>query len=318
MKNITTLISSLLLFAATLTAQQDRAFTNYMFNQSIINPAFTGSESCVHATLLTRQQWLGFEDFEGNKIHPQNYLMNLETPLFSINSGLGVIVQYDNLPLNQNLNIRLNYAYHKKINDSHALSGGLSFDLSRRTLNFDDFVYFDPGDPLLASSGKQSGSMFDLGLGMQYVFKENLFAGVSIYNVLGSKTEVGSVELNQQMLFNLMAGYEFKILDRFRNKLDLVAGALYSGTKSSNFIEVHAILKYNDFIYGGLTYKTPNEIGVLAGLKWNNLSVGAAYDLGIKELSNKLSYGSPEVYVSYCFPIKPKVKMKGFYNVRLL
>lgn len=318
MKKIFVLLTSIFLFASALYAQQNRVLTNYMFNQSIVNPAFTGSQDCVNATMLTRQQWIGFKDFEGNNANPQNYLLNIEAPLFSINSGLGLMVQYDNLPLNQNLNFRLNYAYHKKINDLHTLSGGIAFDLFQKTFDFDDFIYFDPGDPLLASRGKQSGSMFDLGIGIHYVYKENLYTGIAVYNLIESKTEVGSAEFGKQTFFNLTAGYEFNLMDRFRNKLDLVTGALYSATSTSDFIELHTIIKYNDFIYGGLSYKTTYEFGLLIGLNWNNFSVGAAYDLGLKEISKKLSYGSPEIYISYCYKIKPKLKMIGFYNVRYL
>lgn len=318
MKKIILLLAALTFYFGALYAQQDRVVTNYMFNKSFVNPAATGIKNCVNTTLLARQQWMGFKDFEGNSNHPQNYLMNIEAPIFKLNSGLGLMVRYDKLLLNQNLNFKINYAYHKQFNELHQLSGGVSLEFLQKSLDFNDFTYFDPGDPLLASTTKKSGFIFDFGLGMHYTYKNNLYAGIAMNKITGAKTEIGSVEYKLQPNFNLMAGYDFKLLDKFKNNLVLTTGALYTSSVSSNFLEIHALLKYNHFIYGGLSYKTPDEMSVLFGLSWNNFTLGASYDLGINEIKDKISSGSPEIFVSYCLPIKPKAVMRGYYNARYL
>ena len=318
MKKIFLLLAVLSFYVGAVYAQQERIVTNYIFNKSFVNPAATGIKDCVSASLLTRQQWLGFKDFEGESTHPQSYLMNIETPVFSLNSGLGVMVRYDKLPLNQNLNLKVNYAYHKKFKEVHQLSGGVSLDLLQKRLDFGSYTYFDEGDPLLALTTPESGLLLDFGLGAFYSYKENLYAGIAYNRLTAAKTEIGLVEYDLQPNFNLMAGYEFKLLDGFRTNLKLMTGALFASSASSNFLEVHALLKYNEFIYGGLSYKTADEMSLLFGLFWNNFTFGASYDLGMSEMKDKLSSGSPEVFVSYCYPIKPKIKLRGYYNVRYL
>lgn len=41
-------------------AQFDYMFTQYMFNETFINPAYAGSKESMNATLLHRQQWMNF------------------------------------------------------------------------------------------------------------------------------------------------------------------------------------------------------------------------------------------------------------------
>ena len=59
--NISTIITSILLFAVNnANAQFDYMFTQYMFNETFINPGYAGSKEAMSATLLHRQQWVSF------------------------------------------------------------------------------------------------------------------------------------------------------------------------------------------------------------------------------------------------------------------
>ena len=50
----------IILFAASGKAQFDYLFTQYMFNETFINPAYVGSKEAMSATLAHRQQWVNF------------------------------------------------------------------------------------------------------------------------------------------------------------------------------------------------------------------------------------------------------------------
>ena len=47
--------------SVSLFAQQEPLFTQYYVNDMAINPAISGSKTYNSLTMLTRQQWLGFE-----------------------------------------------------------------------------------------------------------------------------------------------------------------------------------------------------------------------------------------------------------------
>ena len=50
----------LFLLANNLFAQHSNQYSQYMFNELAINPAFAGSNGALSATLLHRNQWTGF------------------------------------------------------------------------------------------------------------------------------------------------------------------------------------------------------------------------------------------------------------------
>jgi len=59
MKNLNKIIVAIaLIFTITnAKAQYDQLFTQYMFNETFINPAYVGSKEMMMATLVHRQQW---------------------------------------------------------------------------------------------------------------------------------------------------------------------------------------------------------------------------------------------------------------------
>ena len=59
-----TLLSCLFITAVSVEktmAQQDPKYSQYMFNQMAINPAYAGSKEALSATAFIRSQWTGIE-----------------------------------------------------------------------------------------------------------------------------------------------------------------------------------------------------------------------------------------------------------------
>ena len=56
-------------------AQFDYMFTQYMFNETFINPAYAGSKEAMSASILHRQQWVSFSG------RPVTTSFNLHGPL---------------------------------------------------------------------------------------------------------------------------------------------------------------------------------------------------------------------------------------------
>ncbi|WP_410879238.1 type IX secretion system membrane protein PorP/SprF, partial [Myroides sp. DW712] len=57
-------------------AQQNPQYTQYMYNMSVVNPAYAGSKDAVSMGALYRKQWAGFDGAP-------------ETGTFFINSRVG-------------------------------------------------------------------------------------------------------------------------------------------------------------------------------------------------------------------------------------
>ena len=92
-------------------SQQDPQFSQNMFNHMAVNPGFAGSQGLVNATMMNRQQWIGFE---GN---PQTTMVSINAPInpFGIRSGVGFLFMDDRLGFEKNTTLMASYAYRMEI-----------------------------------------------------------------------------------------------------------------------------------------------------------------------------------------------------------
>ena len=64
-----------ILFSSRLKAQQATQFSQYMYNNLGINPAYAGNRGALSVFGMHRSQWVGFEDA------PVSYLFSAHTPI---------------------------------------------------------------------------------------------------------------------------------------------------------------------------------------------------------------------------------------------
>ena len=64
-------------------AQQDYQLTHYMFDNLSFNPGYAGMNNNICGTMITREQWTGFQ---GN---PSTKLLNVHSPVEMLRGGLG-------------------------------------------------------------------------------------------------------------------------------------------------------------------------------------------------------------------------------------
>src|SRR4051812_12794491 len=72
-------------------AQQDAMFSQYMFNQLAINPAYAGSRNVLAATAIYRNQWVGIEGA------PKTGTFTVDAPFARERVGLGAQIITDKL-----------------------------------------------------------------------------------------------------------------------------------------------------------------------------------------------------------------------------
>ena len=111
-------------------AQQDPQFSQNMFNLMAVNPGYAGSQGLLSATLINRQQWMGFE---GN---PKTTLGSVHAPIkpFGISSGVGLVFMDDRLGFEKNMTIMGNYAYRLDLGPG-TLGIGINLGLLSKSLN---------------------------------------------------------------------------------------------------------------------------------------------------------------------------------------
>jgi type IX secretion system PorP/SprF family membrane protein len=107
-----------LLFATISFAQQDAQYTQYMYNTSVINPAYAGSRETLSIFGLHRTQWVGLEGA------PSTNNFSINSPI-GRNVGLGLTVVNDKIgPADEN-NFAVDFSYGFNISENYKLSFGI-------------------------------------------------------------------------------------------------------------------------------------------------------------------------------------------------
>lgn len=298
MKNfrILFLLTSLLVGATSVYAQQDKLLTHFIFDKMSLNPGATGVEiDGVCGTSVYRNQW--------DKVvgAPNSTIFNVEANMKRFYpGGLGVSFFYDAIGFNRQNSLLLNYAYQLVNENGNKLSAGLGLGI----LNFGMTPTWVPPTTSLDNSLPTgfSGTGLDLNLGVYYKSNLGFYAGISAthLNALQLKNKLSSTAQAYQVdrHYYLMGGYKRAIGANAVDVQMLVRSVLY---KTS--IDLNARFLYRNFGYVGLTYRTSDAISIMLGYNVSrSLSVGYSYDVTLNKLSG-ISRGSHEILLKYCRPI---------------
>jgi type IX secretion system PorP/SprF family membrane protein len=287
-------------------AQFDAMFTQYMFNETFINPAYTGSKEAMSATMLHRQQWVSFPG------RPVTTTFALHGPLFDNKMGLGLSVLSEKIGvLNRNL-IYGSYAYRLKIHDGGNLALGLMGGIDNQVNKFSTVKLSDeagaPQDRQFASnSPNMTASNFGTGI---YYNTKSFFAGVSVPRLLnnemilsynGARTvKITSLEPSK-FTYYITLGNVFRVTDA----LQLKGTAMFKAvTNAPMQMDLTATAFINQMIWAGLGYRTNSSMSAILGIQANKqLFVCYSYDYGINKIQ-KYSLGSHEIAVNYLFSFK--------------
>lgn len=302
----------------TITTTGQVQLTQYFLDASYYNPAVAGSNDAICTNVFARQQWLGLEDPQANAVSPFSVVYNVHAPVYSLKSGIGAVIIYDKLGFEKNLGVKLNYAYRLSFNDEkNKLGIGIGFSLLNKTISFDKLILEEPGDPLLKIDQQESGLFTDLDFGLFYQQGRKLYIGLSGINLLGSTKGIGNISYSQSRNFYFTSCYRIALLDSRRESLYFVPSILIKSNLDNAQIDLNGIVEYNNLYWGGFSWRYQDAVAVMAGLNHKGFRFGASYDLTTGSLADASS-GSIEVFLGYCHPITPKVKLNSLYNTRYL
>jgi type IX secretion system PorP/SprF family membrane protein len=281
-----------------LSAQQLSMFSQYYWNDFVINPAFTGIKNTPRVQLGYRNQWSGFNGA------PKTYTLGGHTSLKNTNMGVGGMIFSDDQggAIQQN-GVMLNYSYNLKLDKESGISFGIAGILNQYGYNGSNIQNINP-DATLQANVRQL--VPDLNFGMVYHLKNKLYIGLASSQLIQSrlkKLNQFSTSENQLIRhFNLSASY----LTKINSTLTVEPYAMLRTTfiKAPQF-ELGAKVTYNEFVFGGLSYRNRESVIGLIGLNYKNFVLAYSYDLTLTSIRN-YSSGSHEVLFAYQFNNKSK------------
>lgn len=288
------------------TAQQDPQFTQYMYNQKIINPAYaTGNQEEINLGVLYRSQWVGIEGAPKTASFFVHYPVSdrVELGLSFTNDDIGNVVTENN--------IYADFAYILPVSETAKLSLGLKAGVTLFDANFDGFNLQSGGtDTDVAFNDNVNQSFPNVGVGAFY-YTDKFYAGFSAPNLLTTthlenENGIQSTGVQDVHLF-LTSGYVVDI----NEDLKLKPAFMLKGVKGSPLtLDLTANILFNEKFEAGLAYRFGDAISGLVNYRVApNLRVGYAYDYTVNNLGN-YNTGSHEIML--LFNIISKPWSKGF------
>ncbi len=270
-----------------VSAQQQVAFTQYMFNGMAINPGYIGSHGALSASALSRWQWAGVEGA------PRTQTVAVHSPVPTRNIGLGLQLTRDEIAATKMTSFMLGYSYQVVMGHgilSMGLQGGMQnyrTDLSSLyTINADQ-----------SFSQDQSGMKPNFGAGAFY-YNPVFYLGVSAPTLFNNSVEAGGEEIfTQARHYFLTTGAVFAVSEQVKLKPNVLVKAVEGAPMS---VDYNLNVFFYDILSLGVSIRPPESINFLMEMKVNQkFTIGYAYDHIIDANLGNMSASSHEILLNY-------------------
>lgn len=273
--------------------QQLPQYTQYMFNDFVINPAIAGVHNHYQIRTNHRFQWVGLVD------PPLTNSIAFYGPHASLDMGYGGYIYNDVTGPTSRTGITGSYAYQIGINPGLRLSMGISASVMQFRVDGTQLNPRDVSDPALLDMVSTS-YLPDAGIGF-YLYAEEFYVGLSAAQLLNNKIKIFENKDGLNRLkthINLIGAYRYQI---DRDWL-LEPSVMIKGTAPKELsFDVTARAEWRNMVWGAVSYRYHEAIGIMVGYSFDQmLFFGYAYDIGISAI-RKYNTGTHEIMIGYRF-----------------
>ena len=93
-------------------SQNQYRFSQFMFNELSINPAYAGTQNGFLTNLIYRNQWMNIEG------QPTTQILSMQAPVANKKVGLGGILYKESIGIQNDIGGFVSYAYHVRFGAS--------------------------------------------------------------------------------------------------------------------------------------------------------------------------------------------------------
>lgn len=300
-------------------AQQKPQYTQYIFNQYLLNPALSGIENYLDFKVGYRKQWSGitdapqtsfvsahwalgdnqlwsnaltsFPEQTGNPMD-RNYMQNyMSSPS---HHGMGLTAVLDKTGPIKRLDANVTYAYHLQLSNDFNLSAGIAAGISSISLDVNALTFDTPIDPIM-NRALINQVKPDLSIGL-WLYGARMFAGVSVQQILPQKlsfTGDNNYNMGKEVPhYFATGGYKFFVDDEI-SAIPSVMIKYVSPTPVS--FDLNMKLAFKDKIWLGGSYRRDDSFAAMAGFNIGKMvNLTYSYDFTTSQL-NQVSNGSHEI-----------------------
>jgi type IX secretion system PorP/SprF family membrane protein len=279
----------------TLLAQQDPQYSQYQFNQMVINPAYAGTKDALSAVIDVRKQWGGFEGA------PSTQTFSFHGPLRKKRIGLGLSAYNDAIGPKRVTAAYGNVSYILPITNSLKLSFGLRAGVVNYVFDFNKMNYKDPGEvnAFTNLSFNKIKPDFDAGF---YLKSNSFYAGFSathlnsayIYNDKISFTNVSGNQIEYDLTYRLNT-HLFGIVSKgFSAGENLVINPAVIVKMSRGITNIDGNINFliKQRVWVGAFVRSSGSVGALVQvIASENIKIGYSYDTSIGKVQRRLGDG---------------------------
>lgn len=274
---------------SSLHAQQNPVYTQYMYNPTIINPAYAASKESMSFFGLYRNQWVGIDGA------PKTANVGFTTPLNNPKLGLGVNFVNDHIGALDENSISFDLAYTLDVDAQYKLALGLKGTANLLSMSYSKLNIYDQTMPFAYEDVKNKFSP-NIGAGA-YLYSDVAYLGLSVPKVfkVDYYDDIKRRTMRQQPLFYMMGGYVFDLGSDWLLKpafLSKIGGGKPSVDLTANFL-------FQEKFTIGTAYRWNASISALTGFQIDeNWFLGYAYDFDTTKL-NPYNAGTHEIFMRF-------------------
>ncbi|TVZ26970.1 type IX secretion system PorP/SprF family membrane protein [Gillisia sp. Hel_I_86] len=261
-------------------SQQDPLYTQYMYNMSVLNPAYaTDDPGMLKLGGIYRSQWVGIDGA------PSTANFFAHTPVSErVELGLSIVRDEIGDWVKEN-NITADFAYVLPLNETNKLSLGIKGGLTTFDANISGLILNQLDDPAFRENVNEIFPVVGVGA---YFFGEKYYVGLSAPNLLTSKyleNEEGLIALGEENIhYFVTGGYVFDINENFKLKPAFMARGVQGAPLS---VDITANVLMFNRLEAGVGYRFGDAItGLVNFAVTPQIRVGYAYDRTTSNLGN--------------------------------
>lgn len=286
------LVFSFWTLASGLFAQQDAQYSQYMFNQLALNPAYAGSRDVLATALLYRDQWTGI------KGAPTTASLSVQAPLRKKKIGVGAEIFSDKLGPKNISALLLSYAYRIPLGKGK-LSFGLRMGMYNYVFDWNKMDYKDKNDVYYRDNMNTRDSKItgtgDFGT---YYYSRTFYWGLGLTHLNKgkiTKVSTGDSAARQTLHFFMPIGKAFEVGNVVLNPSLLIKGATNVPPK----VEMNMNVLLKERLWLGVSFRASYGIVFLTQYQINEkMKAGYSFDYGTNKIGT-IGKGTHEIMIGY-------------------
>jgi type IX secretion system PorP/SprF family membrane protein len=270
--------------------QSSIRLNNFWENPYYITPASISNVYSTVFSMAARRQWSGFPGA------PSTAFASATVYLDKMQTQFGVKVFEDKIGYTSTTNVSLSYAYALALNEDWRLHLGIAASYQSLSYDVSKVIIATQTDPgLYENMARESHYNADLGVELA---SKPLRIGIASQNIASLFSPGNTQQTNMNFLYAAYRNYTDHSIDLGGGVCGIQYNRLYQ-------LELNATAYFKiaqeetERFKIGLFYRTPSEIGAIAGINLtNSFYISYSYDYNVSGISRN-STGTHEVMLVY-------------------